>query len=435
MNSLVARRHRRRVPVFRGRDGAGRELLAAAGVAPDLYYEAVVIILAFVLTGRWLEARARHQAATALQGLARLQPREALVLGSRAGNAPCRSSRCGWVRWFWCGPAGRIPLDGVVTEGQGDVDESVVSGESLPIAKAPSQPVTAGTLLTSGALFVRVTAEAGQDTLSRIVELMRDAQLSRAPIQRLADRVSAIFVPVVLALAAVTFVAWWLAGGQGGDRRRPGRRGGGADHRLPMRDGAGGADGRAGRDRTGQRAGRLDQRRRRPAASREPADHRAGQDRNAHGRRSRGRGRAGGSATVAARCSKPPPPSNGCRSIRSRVPSRPYSRPKPCRRRLASTAFAARPARACRRVDRRGRRAGRQPRVAGAAWRRWSRRRTIAAFVGRADARGATVVGLASGRRTPAPAAVAPARSRSPTRCAPPARRRWRRSRHWACAW
>ena len=76
------------------------------------------------------------------------------------------------------------------------MDESVVSGESLPVPKTPPQPVTAGTLLTSGSLFVRVTAAAGQDTLSRIVELMRDAQLSRAPIQRLADRVSAVFVPV-----------------------------------------------------------------------------------------------------------------------------------------------------------------------------------------------------------------------------------------------
>ena len=188
-------------------------MLVAAGVAPALYYEAVVIILAFVLTGRWLEARARHQAATALQGLARLQPREALVSEQgRERSVPIEQVRLGQV--VLVRPGGRIPLDGVVTEGQGDVDESVVSGESLPIVKAPSQPVTAGTLLTSGALFVRVTAEAGKDTLSRIVELMRDAQLSRAPIQRLADRVSAIFVPVVLALAAVTFVAWWLAGGR-----------------------------------------------------------------------------------------------------------------------------------------------------------------------------------------------------------------------------
>jgi P-type Cu+ transporter len=190
------------------------QTLAAAGVAPNLYYEAVVIIIAFVLTGRWLEARARHQAATALQGLARLQPREALVSeGGRERSVPIEQVREGQV--VLVRPGGRIALDGVVIDGQGDVDESVVSGESLPVPKTLAQAVTAGTLLTSGSLFVRVTAEAGQDTLSRIVELMRDAQLSRAPIQRLADRVSAIFVPVVLALAAATFVAWWLAGGQG----------------------------------------------------------------------------------------------------------------------------------------------------------------------------------------------------------------------------
>ena len=186
--------------------------LTAAGVAPDLYYEAVVIIIAFVLTGRWLEARARHQAAIALQGLAQLQPREAVVSeDGRERSVPIEQLRQGQV--MLVRPGTRIPLDGVVTEGDGDVDESVVSGESLPVPKAPSQPVTAGTLLTTGALFVRVTAEAGQDTLSRIVELMRDAQLSRAPIQRLADRVSAIFVPVVLALAVATLLVWWIAGG------------------------------------------------------------------------------------------------------------------------------------------------------------------------------------------------------------------------------
>jgi P-type Cu+ transporter len=187
--------------------------LEAAGVAPDVYYEAVVIILAFVLTGRWLEARARHQAATALQGLARLQPREAIVAEQGAETpVPIEQVRIGQI--LLVRPGTRLPLDGVVVEGQGDVDESVVTGESLPVPKSIDQPVTAGALVTSGALFVRVTAEAGHDTLSRIVELMRDAQLSRAPIQRLADRVSAVFVPTVLVLAAVTFVAWWVLGGQ-----------------------------------------------------------------------------------------------------------------------------------------------------------------------------------------------------------------------------
>jgi P-type Cu+ transporter len=191
------------------------QLLAGAGVAPDVYYEAVVVILAFVLTGRWLEARARHQAATALQGLAQLQPRQALVMEVGTERpTPIEQVRAGQVILVRSG--GRIPLDGVVTEGEGDVDESVVSGESLPVPKRPSTPVTAGTLLTSGALFVHVTAEAGRDTLSRIVELMREAQLSRAPIQRLADRVSAIFVPVVLGLALLTFAAWWTLQEQGG---------------------------------------------------------------------------------------------------------------------------------------------------------------------------------------------------------------------------
>jgi Cu+-exporting ATPase len=186
--------------------------LLRAGIAPDVYFEAVIIIIAFVLLGRWLEAKARHQAATALQGLARLQPREAIVSDGGGERAvPIETVRSGQI--VLVRPGARVPLDGVVVEGEAEVDESVVSGESLPVFKAPSSPVTAGTLAATGALLVRVTAEAGQDTLSRIVELMREAQLSRAPIQRLADRVSAVFVPVVLILAAVTFAVWWLLGG------------------------------------------------------------------------------------------------------------------------------------------------------------------------------------------------------------------------------
>jgi len=188
--------------------------LTSAGVAPDVYYEAVVIIIAFVLTGRWLEARARHQAVAALQGLARLQPREAIVVDGQAERAtPIEAVHVGQT--ILVRPGTRVPLDGVVITGRADVDESAVTGESMPVAKGPSAAVTAGTLVTNGAVFVRVGAEAGRDTLSRLVELMRDAQLSRAPIQRLADRVSAVFVPTVLALAGLTLVAWLVVGGVG----------------------------------------------------------------------------------------------------------------------------------------------------------------------------------------------------------------------------
>jgi len=186
--------------------------LTAAGVAPDVYYEAVVIIIAFVLTGRWLEARARHQAVAALRGLARLQPREAVVVeAGEERSMPIEAVHVGQT--VLVRPGARVPLDGTVTTGVADVDESAVTGESMPVVKGPSATVTAGTLVTTGALFVRVGAEAGFDTLSRLLELMREAQLSRAPIQRLADRVSAVFVPTVLALAALTFVAWVVVGG------------------------------------------------------------------------------------------------------------------------------------------------------------------------------------------------------------------------------
>jgi Cu+-exporting ATPase len=186
--------------------------LAQSGIAPDVYYEAVAVIVAFVQTGRWLESRARHRAVAALRGLAELQPRTAIVVrdGTEA-DRPIEDVALGDTVLVRAG--GRVPLDGVVAWGRGSIDESSVTGESLPVTRAPDDRVTAGTLLVEGALHVRVRATAGTDTVSRLVELMREAQLSRAPIQELADRVSAVFVPTVLVLSVVTFVAWWAAGG------------------------------------------------------------------------------------------------------------------------------------------------------------------------------------------------------------------------------
>jgi Cu+-exporting ATPase len=182
----------------------------AHGVVPDVYYEAVIIILAFLLIGKALEARATRQASSALQALATLQPPTARVVrGASEVDVPVGDVVQGdtvVVR-----PGERLPVDGVVTAGMSAVDESMVTGESLPVTRRVDDRVIGGTLNTTGAFQYAATTLGSASVLARIVRLVRDAQGSRAPIQRLADRVSAVFVPAVLGIAALTFVVWVLA--------------------------------------------------------------------------------------------------------------------------------------------------------------------------------------------------------------------------------
>jgi Cu+-exporting ATPase len=184
-------------------------LLARSGVPPDVYYEAVIIIIALILAGNALEARAKGHTATALRGLIALQPKTARVLRDGAElDLPVEELAPGdriVVR-----PGERVPVDGAVTDGASAVDESMLTGESAPVAKAPGDRVIGGTVNRTGAFTLRATTLGSDSTLARIVTLMREAQGSRAPIQRLADRISAVFVPVVISIAIATFVAWFL---------------------------------------------------------------------------------------------------------------------------------------------------------------------------------------------------------------------------------
>jgi Cu+-exporting ATPase len=177
------------------------------GVAPDVYYEAVIFIIALVLVGNTLEARAKGQTASALRKLVQLQPKTARVLRDGAEmDVPIEQIRSGDV--VLIRPGERIAVDGEVISGASSVDESMLTGESLPVDKAPGARVIGGTVNKSGALQVRATNLGAASTLEQIVRLLRDAQGSRAPIQRLADRISGVFVPVVVALAMTTFVLW-----------------------------------------------------------------------------------------------------------------------------------------------------------------------------------------------------------------------------------
>ncbi|HVR97674.1 MAG TPA: heavy metal translocating P-type ATPase [Thermoanaerobaculia bacterium] len=182
----------------------------ARGVAPDVYYEAVVIIIALILTGNAFEARAKSRTSAALRGLVALQPRTARVLrGGTEVDVQVEEVHAGDV--VTVRPGERVPVDGEVLSGASAVDESMLTGESMPVEKGPGDRVIGGTINRTGAFRYRATTLGADSVLARIVQLMRDAQGSRAPIQRLADRISAVFVPVVLSIALATFVVWFVA--------------------------------------------------------------------------------------------------------------------------------------------------------------------------------------------------------------------------------
>jgi len=190
----------------------------ARGVAPDVYYEAVIVIIALVLTGNAFESRAKRQTATSLRALADLQPKTARVVRDAAEvDVPVEVVRSGDV--VVVRPGERVAVDGQLESGESAVDESMITGEAIPVLKRPGDRVIGGTINRTGAFRYRATTVGADSVLAQIVKLMRDAQGSRAPIQRLADRISAVFVPVVVSLAIATFVAWFVAvhsGGAGG---------------------------------------------------------------------------------------------------------------------------------------------------------------------------------------------------------------------------
>ena len=186
-------------------------LSASAGAMVHLYFEGSALVISLVLLGKWLEVRAKRQTTSAIRALHALRPERAHLLRPEGEvDVPVTEVLVGDT--LVVKPGERFALDGLVHEGATQVDESMLTGESLPVAKEAGSRVTGGAINGEGRVLVRVTAVGAQTMLSHIIRLVEDAQAAKAPIQRLVDQVSAVFVPVVLLLAVATLLAWWLTG-------------------------------------------------------------------------------------------------------------------------------------------------------------------------------------------------------------------------------
>ncbi len=185
------------------------QLLRYGNQSMQLYFEASAVVITLVLLGKWMETRAKRQTTEAIRALNALRPETARVRRDGVDTeVPAALVRVGDL--VVVRPGERVPVDGQVMEGSSDVDESLITGESLPVAKHGGDKVTGGAVNGEGLLVVQTTAVGAESTLARIVRLVESAQAKKAPIQRLVDRVSAVFVPVVIVIALVTVLGWGL---------------------------------------------------------------------------------------------------------------------------------------------------------------------------------------------------------------------------------
>jgi P-type Cu+ transporter len=187
-------------------------LLLAGPPGAELYFEGAAVVIALVLIGKWLEARAKRSTTAAIQALMSLRPERARV--ERSGEEielPAAAVALGDV--VVVRPGERLPVDGIILGGRSDVDESLITGESLPVVKGPGDKVTGGSMNGSGLLRVETTAIGEKSVLARIIALVEHAQARKPPIQRMVDRVAAIFVPIVVAIAVLAFLGFWLLAG------------------------------------------------------------------------------------------------------------------------------------------------------------------------------------------------------------------------------
>ncbi len=177
----------------------------------ELYFESAAMILTLITVGKMLEARSKGKTTDALKGLMKLAPKTALILKDGVQTeVPVEQVKKGDI--FVVLPGGNIPVDGVIVEGTGAVDESALTGESIPVDKAEGDPVSAGTINQSGFIKCEATSVGEDTTLSRIIQMVSDAAATKAPIAKIADKVSGVFVPTVIVIAVITIIVWLMAG-------------------------------------------------------------------------------------------------------------------------------------------------------------------------------------------------------------------------------
>ncbi|MEK6672800.1 MAG: heavy metal translocating P-type ATPase, partial [Nitrospirota bacterium] len=188
-------------------------IFVKGGVAPDVYYDTSATIITLILLGRLLEAKAKGKTSEAIKKLMRLQPRTAKVVrGGVEQEILIDEVIAGDI--VIVRPGERVPVDGEVVEGYSAVDESMLTGESLPVDKTKDDKVYGGTVNRSGSFRLRATKIGKETALGQIIRLVEEAQGSKAPIQRLADKIASVFVPVVIGIAVVTFLIWFIFGNQ-----------------------------------------------------------------------------------------------------------------------------------------------------------------------------------------------------------------------------
>lgn len=181
--------------------------------ASDLYFESAGMILALITVGKYLETRSKGKTGEAIEKLMDLSPKTALLLLEDGSEKEIPTEQLARGNRFLVKPGSLIPVDGVIEEGTSSIDEAAITGESIPVEKGPGDPVVSATMNKAGRLICRAVKVGEDTTLSQIIRLVEEASASKAPIARLADKIAGIFVPVVMGIAALTFIAWLIAGG------------------------------------------------------------------------------------------------------------------------------------------------------------------------------------------------------------------------------
>ncbi len=292
--------------------GAAYAYSAVAALAPDLfppgfrtaggvstYFDTTVVITDLVLLGQVLELRARQRTGAAIRHLLGLAPKTArLVRGAEEIDVPLEDVQVGAL--LRVRPGERVPVDGAVVDGHASIDESMISGEPMPVEKRPADRVIGATIVASGTFVMRAERVGADTLLAQIVRMVGEAQRTRAPIQRVADRIAGYFVPAVVLAAVSTFIAVEHLGTAAAIRDRARERRGSAHHRVPLRARPRDADVDHGRHRRWSACRSADKERRGARASRPRRYARRGQDGHAH-RGSAARGRRAPGAWLGSR--------------------------------------------------------------------------------------------------------------------------------------